>query len=288
MNAHNYIFSKQIQWAFNNNIKLTGSKGPRGRPAYTIIIEDNLFEPLLPSVIEDFNKGDGGELNGSENSPPKMHAVHSSSAIGVNIFQYWQRINQIPTIASACGLCNNSNKHPKAIKFEQKFPISSKFRYSPNIDVVIENDEKSQFKVYGIECKFSEAYGSRGHSGIDPKYLQINDIWEGVPSLHKLAKSISPDDNKYKHLHPAQLIKHCLGLKQKYGKNKFRLLYLWYDCLGEEGARHRKETEDFAEITKADGIKFHSISYQELIIKLATENREEHKKYINYISGRYL
>ena len=153
---------------------------------------------------------------------------------------------------------------------------------------MIENSEKSNFKVYAVECKFTEAYTSRGHSGMDPKYLQIKDLWSDIPKLHFLAKAISPDDNKYKHLHTAQLIKHILGLKKKYGKNKFRLLYLWYDCLGEEGALHRKETEDFATTAKADGIYFHTLSYQELIIKLASDYRKRHEKFINYISSRYL
>ena len=89
MNAFEYILSKQIQWAYRNNITLIGSKGNRGRKAYTQKLDDNLFEPLLPETVKNFKGADGGELTGN---PCKMQAVHSSSALGVNIFQYWKRI----------------------------------------------------------------------------------------------------------------------------------------------------------------------------------------------------
>ena len=56
MNAHEYILSKQIQWAHRNNIVLIGSKGNRGRKAYTQKLDDNLFETLLPEVKSDFEK----------------------------------------------------------------------------------------------------------------------------------------------------------------------------------------------------------------------------------------
>jgi hypothetical protein len=265
MNARDYIISKQIQWAYRNNIVLIGSKGKRGRKAYTQKLDDNLFEPLC-----------------------KMQAVHSSSALGVNIFQYWKKINQVPAIAAACRFCNTGNISSQSINFEVKFPISEKFLRSPNIDVVINNSSESRFKVFAIECKFSEAYYSRAHSGVSPKYIGLNKAWNNMPNLLKLAKEISPDDNKFTRLHPAQLIKHILGLKEKFGKNKFRLLYLWYDTIGPESAKYHKEIEKFVKITKADNIHFHAMSYQDLIIKLAKKYRGTDKNYIDYISGRYL
>lgn len=83
MRAYDYILSKQIQWARNNEIDLIGSRSNRGRPAYTQNLDDNLFEPLADDIKRSFQKGDGGELAGN---PSKMQAVHSSSALGVNIF----------------------------------------------------------------------------------------------------------------------------------------------------------------------------------------------------------
>jgi len=285
MNVFDYILSKQIQWAHRNNIILTGSKGSRGRKTYTKNLGDNLFEPLLPEVKSSFNQGDGGELAGN---PCKMQAVHSSSALGVNIFQYWKKINQVPAIAAACRFCYTGNTSSQDINFEVKFSVNKKFRFSPNIDVVINNSPESRFKVYAIECKFSEAYYSRTHSGISPKYIELDKVWDNIPNLLDLAKEISSDDKKYFYLHPAQLIKHILGLKEKFGKNKFRLLYLWYDTIGPESGIHHKEIDEFTAIIKADNIHFHAMSYQDLIIKLAKNYRKSHKGYIDYITGRYL
>ena len=84
------------------------------------------------------------------------------------------------------------------------------------------------------------------------------------------------------------MIKHILGLKRGFGKTGFRLLYLWYDVLGDEGAIHRKEIEDFTDLVRSDDVKFHALNYQELIAKLSKEYRSDHEKYITYISGRYL
>ena len=70
-----------------------------------------------------------------------------------------------------------------------------------------------------------------------------------IPNLYYFAKSICPDEI-FIYLHSAQLIKHTLGLKRKFGKKGFRLLYLWYDVLGKEGAVHRDEIEKFSETLK--------------------------------------
>jgi len=288
MKAYEYILTKQIQWALNRNLALIGSKGNRGRPSYIEELEDNLFQPLLLKTRREFKFGDGREILDISSGLAKMKAVHSSSALSVNVFQYWQKINQVSSIASACGLCNKNSKYPEDISFEQKYPINESFQFHPNIDVIIKNKKGTRYKIYAIECKFSEAYSTQGHSGIKQKYIDFNDIWRDIPNLYELAKSISPEDNVYDHLHPAQLIKHILGLKKKYGKRGFRLLYLWYDTLGYEGFNHRKEIERFQKLSETDNICFHAMSYQELIIRLSSEYRDNHEDYIEYITSRYL
>ncbi len=288
MNAYEHILSKQINWARNRGLSLVGSKGARGRPTYTKALTDNLFAPLLPSVEQQIRDGDGGELHSQPGNPSKMHAVHSSSVLGVNVFQHWLAIGDVPAVAAACGLCTRSNRHAKNILFEFKCQISERFQFSPNIDIVIENDETTRFKVFAIESKFSEAYSARAHSGLDPKYLKLNSVWNDIPHIHTLARTISPADATFTHLHAAQLVKHVLGLKTKYGKGGFRLLYLWYDALGHAGAIHRDEVEQFMRVAKKDGVYFHSMTYQELIVRLAKEHSSQHEDYISYVTSRYL
>ena len=111
LNGYQYILTKQTEWANNHGIKLIGSKGDRGRPSYVRRLDENLFQPLLPDVLDAFSRGDGNEL-GSLGSPGKMQAVHSSSALGVNVFQYWASVSEVPVIAAACGLCRRGSIAP--------------------------------------------------------------------------------------------------------------------------------------------------------------------------------
>lgn len=289
MQAREYILARQVQWAMNRGLKLIGSKGERGRPIYTDNLDDNLFQPLDNEVRFSFSRGDGNEIKGSLDSPAKMQALHSSSALSVNVFQYWKQINQVPAIAAACRFCRRDNKSTERIVFEDKYIIDdSLLGNPPNIDVVIYNAESAVIKRYAIECKFTEAYSSRRHGGLKPEYLMLAYIWRDIPNIHTLAKSISPEDHSFHHLHPAQLIKHVLGLKSALGKTGFRLLYLWYDAFGIAGARHREEIDVFSKIAVSDNIRFHALSYQELIINLAHECRTSHRKYIKYLCERYL
>lgn len=298
MTGKDYILTKQTQWAKANGINIvgstlpTGEKDRKGIPAYTTKVNDNLFEPLLSEVKAGLNSGDGGEfrLRNKKQTLPKFQAVHSSSAIGVNFFQYWKGKKDITPIAHACGLCSKANIHLKDIRFEGKFPISASFSRPPNIDVVIDNNPQSPFELYAIECKFSEAYGGYKHSGLDAKYLDssLDKLWKDFPILKVLATSISPSDKQFQHLHPAQLIKHILGLRNNVGKNNFRLLYLWYDVPGEDGCEHRKEIGIFSDCTKADKINFSHITYQEVIHNLVKNHYKSNEQYINYLSSRYL
>lgn len=287
MKAYEYITGKQTQWALNRGIPLVGSKSDKGRPAYTSELNQNLFEPLSLDTRKSFEQGDGGEVTGN---PAKMQAVHSSSALGVNVFQYWQNIQQVSVIASACGFCRKGNAVSEKIVFEDKYPVDDnldKFPIAPNIDVVFHNANSAQFKRFAVECKFSEAYSLQKHNGLKPAYLELFQLWSDIPSLYDFAESICPDEN-FIYLHSAQLVKHILGLKRKFGKNGFRLLYLWYDVLGKEGAIHRDEIDKFYEIAKADGIYFNAMSYQELILVLSKEYGQDHVHYIKYLSERYL
>jgi len=287
MNARDYIVYKQVQWAKNQGLELIGSKNKRGRKTYTKTLDENLFEPLSSKCRKEFLKGDGSELTEDSEFPSKMQALHSSSALGVNIFQYWDTIQDVPTIAQSCCLCRNTTTTARTILFECKYPVEEGFRTSPNIDVVIQNAPESQYEVYAIECKFTEAYSSRGHAGLKKKYLDL-DIWSSLPKLHKVAVEISPKDNRFEFLHAAQLIKHILGLRRTHGKKGFRLLYLWYDAFGREGAKHRAEADEFMTAAKQDGIKFYSKTYQELITYTAQNHRDSHQEYVEYITTRYL
>lgn len=286
MNANEQILLKQIAWAQNRDIELIGSKGSRGRKTYTNTLDENLFQKLNPLSREEISLGDGGELNATDDRPAKMQALHSSSALGVNIFDYWRACDDLSVITSACGLSSRCRIFGGRIQFEQKFFIESRFPFAPNIDVVIYPDSGSHV-CYAIECKFTEAYSNRGHGGIDPKYLEKAENWNGLEETKRLAEDISPEDHRFQILHAAQLIKHILGLSQRFRPGKFRLLYLYYDAYREDGWRHSQEIEDFTDIVRSDGVSFKHTTYQEVIARLA-EYRDLHPDYVSYLTERYL
>lgn len=147
--------------------------------------------------------------------------------------------------------------------------------------------DSGKYRCFAIECKFTEAYSSRGHGGLDGKYFDNEENWLGLQATKRLGREISPDDNRFEFLHGAQLIKHILGLNRRFGHANYRLLYLRYDALGEPGSHHSQEVADFAGIVKSDGAVFHETTYQDLILRLA-RHREQHGEYVRYLTERYL
>lgn len=309
MNGLHFIKQKQSSWAQRQGFELvSGTIGADGEKTYLQNVADNLFEPLTQDSADSYNAGDGGETKDTANRLAKMKAVHSSSAIVVNLFQYWKGKDISPlmyalnlrrkpypdTITENAGtdapdVSEISPKENAAkIYFEKKFRISDdtvSFRKPANLDVVIEEP----LCHTAIESKFTEPYGN-SHEGLREAYIRNESLWTELPNLYDLAKQISPDNKLFKHLDAAQLVKHILGLSANYREKrvKFRLLYLWYDVLGEEGAEHRREIEQFASIAKKDNILFRHITYQEVIATLAKDYREGNEAYIDYLTERYL
>ena len=291
MNALDYIKRRQQLWALRNGVELQGSQGATGWKGYTKLLEDNLFQGFSTQARKEFTLADGGELKGE---PCKMQALHSSSALGVNIFEYWRRSNNLHVLAKSLKIPVSGIQ---SLTFEEKMPHAASsntthFPKSPNLDVVLRY-KGNNTHIIGIECKFSEAYG-RGHSGIRPSYLEHGILWSELPNLKSLAQEISPNDSLFDHLHPAQLIKHILALKHACSKyatpsKKFWLCYVYYDVPTKEGAKHREEIQRFWQIAHSDGIRFHPISYQNLIAKLFHNNvRDQHASYLDYVAERYL
>lgn len=282
MSAEVLIKSKLQLWAIRKGIPLIGSKIIKGGKYYTQNRNDNFFLPPSLETVNDFKNANGQEF-GNGIDPGKIQALHSSSALAVNFFEYWKASSDKQFLAKGLKIPSNNITD---IRFEQKYPILPENHPPPNIDVKIQYEDKN---VCAIECKFTEAYSKRENTnGIQTEYIK-NASWTGLSNLLAYAKSICPIDVINNNLHAAQLIKHTLGLMKIFqDKKSFRLLYLWYDANGEEGSVHRRELESFSEIIKKDGISFQSITWQELITNMANKHFPAHKDYFDYIAERYL
>jgi hypothetical protein len=287
MNPTTYIKQRQIQWALRNDKRLGGQyrnnpdpvQQARGEKSFVYKLDDNLFETLSEEAHAEFKGGDGNE---TEN---KMFAVNSSSAIAVNVFHYWKNRGHISEIARACEV---PSTRINCLRFEAQFPIHQDFRRPPNIDVVIEYANRTGLLATAIECKFDEPFGGWAKHGLKPLYLEHAEFWTDLPNLREIAGQVSPDNDRFVHLDVPQLLKHILGLKAKYGRNGFRLLYLWYDVAGPEAIKHRLEIAEFAAVACMDAIAFQSLTYQDIILSVARSQRKEHRKYVDYLVERYL
>ena len=288
MNAGAYVHVRQRLWAQRKRIALvpaSASSKEQAEPSRTAKLRDNLFEPLSKDAESEIRAGDGGELKGH---PCRMQSLHSSTALACNMFHHWRTTGALSVIAEACGV---PSRNIARLRFEAKLPIADAvdrnvFPQDPNIDVLLEYSPHARISAVGIECKFGEAYGN--HKGLKDAYLTSGGLWNGLPNCRKLAIGLREDDGIYKYLHAAQLLKHMLGLKNAYGQDKFRLMYLWYDVPSAEGGVHRQEIEQFRSVLKADGIHFQSATHQEVLVAMAKRGRENDAPFLDYMAERYL
>jgi hypothetical protein len=263
------VREQQRQWALGRGIAVDSA-------GYTLDLSDNLFSPLSSATGTEFTGGDGDEL-GRPGKRGKMQALHSSSALGCNVFDYW-RDRDNSALAASLGITA-----PAQIGFERKYPTGLPGN-APNLDVVL---RPRSGQVVAIECKFLEPYG--GHSqGFKDKYFEASPgLWkvENYPRCQELAQSLYSRETQFTWLHAEQLLKHILGLTRS-GEG-WRLLYLWYEVPGADGAGHAAEAERFAQVVTGDGIDFAPLSYQTLFKKLREHTGCDHRAYIDYLAERY-
>jgi hypothetical protein len=249
------------------------------RAGYTESLSDNLFAPLSVFTEEESRSGDGAEL-GRPGERGKMQALHSSSALACNFFDYW-RGRDTHALASALSLPVPIVK----IAFEQKFPTGLRGK-APNLDVVLRPLSGS---LIAIESKFLEPYGTAGAKpGFKAKYFESNQgLWQGAgyPHCQELAKALYSRDHAFKWLNAEQLLKHILGLAR--GGGQWTLLYLWYQVPGTATGEHAAEAEQFGSVATSDGIEFKALSYQTLFQDLRRHVEARDREYMDYLRNRY-
>ncbi len=314
MNSNELIREKQRLWATRNGIQLRIDKYSC---SHTLNPDQNVFKGLSESTKKWFMNADGHELEMKDGYPPKMTAVYSSSALCVNVFQYFIDKKDNPELSSAlfqsCKLIGQTDKLEVAnMQFECVDYSIKNGDYTiatPNIDLVAELTYGTNKRHIIAESKFTEPYSGSHNNFISRKYYTNKDLWTSLDllDLYKALNIDNIDETKYntskgieigkcvfsyKYLDATQLLKHLLGASCAFKKDKsnIRLVYLWYDAWGTEGACLRDEIEKFRQIVEDNTpIKFRHITYQELIVNLWNKlNYNEHSEYLNYIADRYL
>jgi hypothetical protein len=267
--AYGQIISWQRGWALQRNI-------PFDANGYVHDLEANLFVPLCKDTESDFSKGRGDEL-GEAGGRGKMQALHSSSALAVNLFEYWRHTGQFNLIARVCGFKGNAT----GMRFEATHdtPIGS----TPHLDLEFTSNDN---RVLAVESKFTETYRYHTRRQIKEAYLKPG-VWQGLPGCEWLAQQIFQEQEvktSFAFLDAPQLLKHILALTHECG-DKFELLYLWYYVPSTEAEEHKKELGEFKR--RIDEIVcFRDMTYQELFSAIQN-NTSLDPDYLTYIKERY-
>lgn len=273
MDAYQKIRQTQKAWA-----KLKGiSFDSRG---YVRRVEDNLWKPLTPHARKAFETGAGNELSGH------MRALHSSSALVANLFDYWTAKDMKPLLA-ALGM---EYVGGETFGFEVQFDTGLRGT-SPHLDVAIQ--QNSGF-VVAVEAKFTEHMkrATKGKSNFTKSYFPIShELWaeKGLPACQALAQELWSEERRggrqrFEYLDPRQLLKHALGLTTQLS-NKFSLYYLYYDSSSDRSDAHRREVDLFDEEVGHE-IGFKALSYQEVYARLG-DIMQDDSGYLEYLGTRY-
>ena len=262
------IKDAQKAWAKSKGISFD-SRG------YVHDVEVNLWKPLSCRARNAFERGAGSE--------PKKHmrALHSSSALAANFFDYWTYWDKT-LLLCALGIDADS---VKSLDFEAQFPTGLGGT-PPHLDVAIRLN--SGF-VIAIECKFTEFLqrSSRGKPKFKSSYFPpYGGLWANaeLPECQTLAEELYENPRPFEFLDPGQLLKHALGLATQFG-SRFSLYYLYYDCPGDRAEKHRKEITRFSDRV-GDEIRFKALTYQEVYNRLRVSEQVE-PEYLNYLRARY-
>ena len=271
MNPKQKIVEDQKAWAKSKGL----SFDPKG---YARDAETNLRRPLSACALRGFNNGAGSELAGH------MKALHSSSALVANFFDYWTGRDKCGLLSALeIDVCN-----VESLEFEAQFPTGLGGT-PPHLDVAI---ALNSGVVIGIESKFTEHMGrsTKGKSEFEPSYFpHSGGLWAGVglPECQGLAEELHDGRHKFEYLDPWQLLKHALGLATQL-HDQFTLYYLYYDYPGERSETHKREIWNFASRV-GEEILFKAVSYQEAFGRLSAfhQTDAEYLDYIDYLGTRY-
>jgi len=250
-----------------------------GRSDYVSSLKDNLFrKALLPETEKEIDDADGSELKPRGSQPPKIQSLLSSSALAVNVFDYWRDKDWAPL-----NVALGTRSPIRSLRFEQKcqsYPVPPR---SPNLDVMLEHEDGSRV---AIESKFTEPYRPKS-SSLSTRYFPAGRaFWadNGLKGAQNLADELR---QRWEFLDAAQLLKHCLGLACDRSHGPTTLLCLWFDAGTREADAHRAELATFARAVDGDRIQFRSMTYQELFTNMRRTAKSQHGEYISYLARRY-
>lgn len=258
-----------------------GKKRDHKYNTYLSSIESNLYNNELTNEAQnEFESADGSELI-DKKYPAKIKALHSSSALAYNVFEYW-RHRKKDSLVKAMDL----NSEINSLRLEKKLNTGIS---TPNIDVFLKLSDGTSLS---IESKFCEWMDTKNNNIKDRYFLkkgeQVSRWFDAeLPNCQRLAEDIQGNKVTFKRLDAAQLLKHALGVAKSELKGS-KLLYLYYDL--DNASRihkeHVKDIERFEEAVKGE-LNFRVMSYQDLFKAFTESGSNLDFDYLEYLRKRY-
>ena len=242
---------------------------PRG---YVRDVTENLLPTVRLADFEaDLRAGDGNELEG------KFKAVHSSSALAVNVFA--------PFRARGSDLIVPGSGSITGLEFERKCSHGVSSR-APNLDVLLTGPEG----VIGIESKLTEPL-SRHRAVFSPRYREKIRDERRESAWFREMLCLENDPERYAWLDAAQLVKHAYGLAHTFPDNLVTLLYLYWEPRNAERfplfVEHRREVDAFSERVAGTRPSFCAMSYLELWRSWSETPSSRITVHLNALRARY-
>lgn len=263
--------SQQVRWAAQHGLS-PDSNG------YLPAVRENLFAPLSPATAAEFRAGAGNELIDRPGEPAKMRALHSSSGLVCNIFDYW-RITDPEAIGRALGL----SLAIRNVRFEAQLPTGLRGT-PPTLDLLL---VASPALAWGVESKFTEPFKPRRKSApfADSYFEDEVAVWTrlGLPRCQRLAEEISLSRVQFSYLDAPQLLKHALGIRRTYTEGQ--LLYVWFNVDAVEARLLATEIDTFARSVD-EALGFRAVRHQEVFTRLSGEAAAD-ASYVDYMRTRY-
>jgi hypothetical protein len=267
------IKARQRAWAARNGLAFDAD-------GYCARVDDNLFRGLSAAARKEFADGDGAEL-GEGGGRGKIQALHSSSALACNWFDYW-RDRDLKPLSRAFGVAIGLS----TLALEQRYSTGLG-GIGPNLDVLLTCGDAT---LFAIESKFAEPYTkSKTKTYLKPKYFHDGRrLWTeaGLPGCQAVAEALRTGQHSFSLLDVAQLLKHMLALAHS-GRH-WSLCCLWFEVPGAPADRHRQELAEFAAQIGTDATHFSALTYQELFTRIERFVEQDDSEYIAYLRDRYM
>jgi predicted nuclease with RNAse H fold len=223
---------------------------------YTERFEDALlptFSRELKETIRREVSGKGGaELVRRGDAPPKFQAAHSSACLAANVFGPWLRDRQDVPFG---GECFSGEAH-----LEVECPTGLRGT-PPTLDCLVEGP-----RILAVESKCTETFHAH-QANFAPAYTGL------VASLADRTwqdeyRRLAEDPRRYRFLDAAQLLKHYLGLRRRYGDRPVTLAYVYWEPTNAAGVAacrvHAAELREFTNRVRDPRVRFLGVSYREL------------------------